>query len=562
MKTRKYLIILLIIFSIYTSFFINKAIHIDDIATIYMAREVNKNFFVQISPLYYYNPVLVGYYYAPIVRFFGEKEFWLHIFHLPFSLLVIISMYFLSRRFAKNDLLPTLFLTLTPAFIIMSHNIMFDIPMLGFFLSAMALFIYGIDSGGKGILLLSSLIAACACLTKYSAIILIPILFIYLLLFSKKKINYLFLVIPIFILFLYCLYIIVILKDVAFINAIIWRVGDYCIKRNLMVRVFSCLTFLSGASFITLFLAPFLLRNKSALILFLISIPIGLCPFLMGLFFEYSYFEKCILALLLVLSFFVILVIFKSGLKSLSKKYYNKDNLFLSLWFFIFLIFTILSNFIAVRFVVYLFPPMFLLIFKEINSLSPYFKRMAYKMMPACILITVLISTALSIGDYYFAGIYRDISIKLKKILPKESNVYFYGGDWGYYYYMMSGNYKPLIYEERLTGLPWNSPNKYSPLVLNIENILSKENIFISPAEKVLPVCVFDERKILFNGLNRLKLIKTLVSVVSYRSNVILHNKKFHAGFYSHDWGLFPFYFSLKKVSLERFEIYRLTYYD
>ncbi len=185
-RSRKF-ICLLLAFVIYNLFFINKAFHIDDPSTIYIARAINQNPLNVPRVLCLSNPILIGYYYAPIIRLFGEREIWLHIFYLPFSLLAIISMFFLGLRFIGKGLLPALSLIVSPAFLIMSHNIMLDIPVLAFSLSAIAAFIYGIDKNDNRLLFLSGVLAGMAGLIKYSGLMVIPIMFIYALLFSKKR---------------------------------------------------------------------------------------------------------------------------------------------------------------------------------------------------------------------------------------------------------------------------------------------------------------------------------------------------------------------------------------
>ncbi len=527
-----------------------------------MAREVNKNFFSQAGWFYGANPPLIGYYYAPIIKLFGENEIFLHLFHLLFSLLVIISMFFLSQRFSNRSFFPVLFLISTPAFIIMSHNIMLDIPLISFFLSSIALFIYGTDNGNKNLLFLSGLFAACACLTKYSGICLIPILLVYSLLFSKKR-SYLFLLIPVFLFLLWVIYAVIIQKQSTFFCALLWRLRTFLTNENLILRTFVCMIFLTGTSATTVFLLPYLLKNKINIGVFLTSCFIGLSSFRMIFFSEYSTIEKLILILLLAFSSFIILIVLKICLISVSAQSRNKDKLFLSFWFLILLFFTIFSNFIAARFVLLLFPPMFFLIFSEINfsllETVPKIKKIFFYF----ICISIVLSTVLAVGDYYFAGIYRKASISLKKEMPDGSQIYFYGGDWGYYYYMMKEGYQPLIYKDRLEGEPSGQfPVPYEPISFNIKNRLFKKNYIIVPTGSVLPEIVFGDTKFLFKELEKLNYVRILVHRITFYGDIFLHSRKFHTGFYSHSWGLFPFYLSFKKKPIETFEIYNLRHSD
>ena len=158
MKDNKKLFWLLLTFTIFSLFFINKAYHIDDPFTITISKAIGEHF-IRVPQSYQGNPILMGevcdnplflgYYYAPIIKLFQDKEVWLHLFYLPFCLLIIISMYILSRRFIGKGIFTTICLCITPAFIVMSQNIMLDIPLLAFFLGALAAFTYGTDKDDK-----------------------------------------------------------------------------------------------------------------------------------------------------------------------------------------------------------------------------------------------------------------------------------------------------------------------------------------------------------------------------------------------------------------------------
>jgi len=542
----KYLISLIILFTLYNSLFVNKALHIDDPSTIDIARAINKDFLnVPQVRLFFSNPILLGYYYAPIIRLLGEREIWLHIFYLPFSLLVIISMFFLSLRFTGKGFLSTLFLVVTPAFLIMSQNIMLDIPLLGFFLSTLAVFIYGIDKNDNRLLFLSSILAGMTSLIKYSGLTVILLMFIYGLLYSQKRYRYfLFLLIPLCIFFLWCIHNIIFYKHAYFFRALLFELREISIN-TIPIKIFACLSFITGTSIITLFLIPRLLRNKYNVFLFLLALPVGLCPFLIKRpFLEYSNIAKVILGFLFISSLFIIFIVFKVAFLSLLEKPRNKNNLFLSLWFFIFLIFNILIQFVAARFVLLLFPPMFLLLYKELTSRGVSFSTALNKLVSVSILITFLISTILTIGDYYFAGIYRDFTISIKKELPLYKDIYFCPSAydsflaWGYAYYLY----------------------KYYPQAINykIEDNLNerKDFVYILPNEPVLPFVI---HRICSDSFQELDYNKNLIKSFYYKSNVALHNWKLRVGFYSHDWGLLPFYISFRKIPLETFDVYSVS---
>lgn len=555
MKKHKYLLIIIVLFIFYNSFFINKAFHIDDGFILFFASRINADFFTGTGQDFSNNPPLLMYYYAPIVKALimrepvaHIKEFWMHLFYFPFSILVILSMYFLSLRFAKKSLFPLLFLIATPAFIISSQSIMFDIPLLGFFLAAAASFIYGIDKDKNRLLVLSGLFASAAILTKYSGLMLIPILLIYALLTShKEKIKFLLIPVSIFLLWNACC--LFFYKEATFFTAFFDRSKDYFLNK-IGIRTLASLSFLSGTSIVILLLVPFLWQKRKNLPYIFLSLASGICPFIINnIFAKYSLLEKLFLAVLFIASSYVILLIFQAGFRSLFNKD-SKDTLFLSAWFFLIFAFNILTNFIAARFILLLLPPFFLFIFNEL----PYHNSQIVKLkLSFIVFITVVFSTLLAIGDYQFAGLYRDFvySFKQRVSVKEKENVYFYRGSiafyqsWGYTYYLWF-----LLYES--TALP-------SIINYRIKERLGwEDSIFVTPTEPVLP-CVIEEKaafdKFLDSNYN-----KILLDTIYYNGNIVLHNRKFNAGFYSHDWGLLPFYLSIQKVPLEVFKIYRLSY--
>jgi hypothetical protein len=93
---------------------------------------------------------------------------------------------------------------------------------------------------------------------------------------------------------------------------------------------------------------------------------------------------------------------------------------------------------------------------------------------------------------------------------------------------------------------------------VKIETSLNKagEFIYIQPAGSFLAPGFYESCADYPSGL---AYKKKLIGSFYYKSNIFLHNRKFHAGFYSHDWGLLPFYISFDKGPLEVFQVYQIT---
>ena len=88
-------------------------------------------------------PPLNAYVLAGLLALFGEvRETYFHLAYLLFSLLAVISMYFLARRFTERPLLATLLLIATPAFLVNGNKLEADLPLLALWLAGFALFVH------------------------------------------------------------------------------------------------------------------------------------------------------------------------------------------------------------------------------------------------------------------------------------------------------------------------------------------------------------------------------------------------------------------------------------
>jgi 4-amino-4-deoxy-L-arabinose transferase-like glycosyltransferase len=538
------IIILVAICVCLNSFFLTKAFHIDDTFTITISRAISQNP-LHPSCSWGSNPIILGYYFAPLIRLFGESEWVMHLFYLPFTILAVAAMYFISLRFTGCGMLPALSLFLTPAFLISSQSIMLDIPLLAFSLAALAVFIWGIDNNQRGLLFCSGVLVSIAVLIKYSGLLFIGVMAIYAVCAGKRR-ALLYLCIPLLLFAGWAYFNLAFYKIFPFIGAAITRFNEMIaagLWHILYKRFFTLLSFLSGTSLLPFIFLPLLLRDKSNLLLLLASLPVAALPFIeRSLLEEYGCFEKAALAVFVTTSFFIIFWIIKGVVISVSRQAKDsRDIAFLALWFAILAVFITLIQFISARFIMLLFPPLIMLLFKGVRGIK--LASAARGTVIAASTAMAVLSVALAIGDYYFAGIYRDSVFKLSSLVKdKEKAVFsqatysdFYA--WGYSYYVSRAY-----------------PN---------DNYLTKENISAAPypfytmlsqEQGVLPIVLerirHPEREYLVD--------EPPLTCYAYYSNLLLHNRKHRVGFYSYDWGFLPFKILLHPVLIERFCVYRV----
>jgi 4-amino-4-deoxy-L-arabinose transferase-like glycosyltransferase len=171
--------------------FIGKAFHIDDPLFIWVAQHIQTNpgnpygflvnWYGTDMPMSAVNknPPLVSYYIALAASVLGWSEPALHLAFLLPALAVALGMYLVARRFCERPLLATLAGLLTPVFFVTSMTVMSDMLMLAFWVFAVYFWIRGMETRKHGTLAFAGLLIGVAALTKYFAVVLIPLLGFY-----------------------------------------------------------------------------------------------------------------------------------------------------------------------------------------------------------------------------------------------------------------------------------------------------------------------------------------------------------------------------------------------
>ena len=95
-----------------------------------------------------------------------------------FPIMAALGFYSVARRFARAPLMLTLLLIASPAFFVMSHTVMMDVPMLAFLLVGLALFLSHID-GSRGRLIPASVCFILAAGIGYTALVPLGCLFLW-----------------------------------------------------------------------------------------------------------------------------------------------------------------------------------------------------------------------------------------------------------------------------------------------------------------------------------------------------------------------------------------------
>jgi len=189
---------LLLLAAALTGPFLDKPFHIDDTFYLHVTRNIvddprdpyagEIDWWHRPRPIWEgdSNPPLLNYLLAPVMARFGASEVALHTAMAPFVWLFVAGVWTLARRFTTAPWLAVAFAA-TSTGIVVSGNVMRDVPAAGLATAAIALFVSGSDRGDRRRLAGGSLLLGLACLTKYSALVLVPVTFGYALLYGRIR---------------------------------------------------------------------------------------------------------------------------------------------------------------------------------------------------------------------------------------------------------------------------------------------------------------------------------------------------------------------------------------
>ena len=179
--------------------FINKAIHTDDVLFVWTGQWIQNhpadffggqvNWWLSAIPMWSanYNPPFLPYFLAGVATVFGWSETALHLACLGVAFLAALGVHSLARMWCQRPLLATVIAIFTPAFLVSSTTLMCDVMMLAFWVWALVLWERAlVGERSRWQFIGAGVLAGLAVLTKYSAINLLPLLFVLGILRTRK----------------------------------------------------------------------------------------------------------------------------------------------------------------------------------------------------------------------------------------------------------------------------------------------------------------------------------------------------------------------------------------
>ena len=525
--------------------FINKAFHIDDVAFLNLASMIGWNPLVAIPQDYFYqgtilhqllpyevtHPPLIPYLLKIGLALFGENEMPLHLMFLVFP---AASLWFLNqiRRQLAPDSTGSGFILLLlfsamPAFLVNAQNLMTDVATLCFLLGAISYFLKARAAPTPKMALLGGLFLSLAVFSSYQALAFIPLLTLFTLVDSGlKRFRLTALLAPVILMGIW-LYLIYSRYDIFPLLASKTSANmSNEIRNGFSLAAFQGKTIYLLATTGLMTLLPLIFNLLSChkwRIQGSILLVLSLCFYALLFSLDtYSNLERASLAFLMACGVITLSLAILSTIRGIARPAERAVNLLLCGWIVIVVGYNILlMPFGAARYLLPLFPPLYLLLLESTGQ----------RLLPGKILTGALIVFAILFGfltaasDYSYANSYRTIAAEVAKLKgdgDKNRN-FWYIGEWGM-----------RIYFDR-AGARYLLADSQEP----------KAGDYIIMPE--MPRFWVPSTQVQFRS--KVDSAKEISSSIPLR----LFNRRSNAGFYSHLWGYLPL-----AISTEPDEIFTL----
>lgn len=132
-------------------------------------------------------PPLFPYYWAIGIKLFGTQPVLWKLWLLPLVLLLVFALHALFRRFAPGQEMWLTWLTILSPVFLPGSNLMLEIPVAALTFSALYLFLRATDLNSLKLALLAGFVGGLGMQTKYTALILVPLMLLYGLAFRKLR---------------------------------------------------------------------------------------------------------------------------------------------------------------------------------------------------------------------------------------------------------------------------------------------------------------------------------------------------------------------------------------
>jgi 4-amino-4-deoxy-L-arabinose transferase-like glycosyltransferase len=519
--------------------FLDKAVHIDDPLFVWTGEQIQRhpgdfygfdvNWFGSPMPMYLanVNPPLTSYCLAVAGSLLGWDEMGLHAAFMLAALAAAWGVYHLARAWCERPLLAAIIAIFTPVFLISSTTLMCDVLMLALLVWAVVLWESGLRNNRLTELLAAGGLAGLAVLTKYNAVLFLPLLPV--LGFLRKRTFggwLLTLAVPL-----------VMIGAFEGITAKMYGRGllstaaayasanRFVFPGGWMSKWIISLAFIGGCILPATFFAPLLWPRRHVLVggLLLFGTSLGALALLKELGPMDLRTGPGATAGFRLQAAFLIAAGLHVLLLAASACWRRRDpvSVILALWIIVGFLFAAVLNWTANgRSLLPIVPPVAILIVRRLGTAPLAAARLGWSLVPSAAIALYLV-----LVDYQLANTGRTAAQLIAAKFPPTADRLWFEGHWGFQYYMQKLGARPVNFKQStleagdLLFVPSNNTNV-----------------------KMLPADTFE-------ALGRLELnpspwLSTMQASVG-------------AGFYAADWGPLPFAFG--RVRPEVYSVFRIT---
>ncbi len=437
--------------------FLGKAFHVDDPLFLWAARQIHQR------PFDFYgfavnwsgveepmadvskNPPGAAYYLALAAAVVGWSERALHLAFLVPALLAVLGTWRLARRMCARPALATLAAILTPAFVVSATNVMCDLPMLALWVWSLALWIEGMEDGGRWRLFFAAVLVAACALTKYFGLALLPLVCLYSLARERKTGRWaLYLLLPLSVWTGYHL-----LSASLYGRGLFSEAASYATQRSwsrgfppVAARALAGLTFAGGGVVTALFLAPLVWSRRTIVVATLLAFAVVFGLSRSGSLSAEIQVQRAIMAL--------------GGASLLGlaaadlRRERDAHSLLLAAWVAGTFVFAAFVNWtVNVRSILPLAPAAGILLARrldarEVQSGAGGRTLVGTWKVALPLILATITSMAVAWADSTWAGSARDAADRVKAAVGDRTTRIWFEGHWGFQYYMQAHGYVPL----------------------------------------------------------------------------------------------------------------------
>lgn len=414
--------------------FLNKPFHIDDPFFLYAARAID------LSPLHPFaasgfydlwkdNFNSIAFYYFPAAAraLLGENEILMHSAYFIFFAAAVYYFRLACVNAGIKSAAPTLLFLASPLTLLTGTSIMSDLPLVAFLLASFYHLASFAENGRPGDLAVSLAAFAAAALTKYYAVVFIPLYFAAFALYGRRNaLKYAALAA----LALAAAFAVYAFFRQPHILYVLGKLG--WIHSPVRKETLSFLTTLGGISVFPLCFLLLLGRDTVKPAIYAAVLP---AAFILSITAGLNAAQAAAMSLYSANSVFIFYVVWKRFRRSVAEK--NRAATLMTLWFFAYSLFLMLfPNIMAGRYVLPLLPPLIICLYLELRDLPGTPKHAS----AFFVLSTLALGLALNTADYKLAGIYRDFGKEASGRIPAEQTGYL--GHYAFDYYMQKNGFE------------------------------------------------------------------------------------------------------------------------